>query len=102
MDCTTSASSSTATYSSDCFWPAYNVYSTKRDDDIDPYAWFNMKAKIEELRESWLDVRLAMESKFKLMIVLMTNVFAATFYRRASFSKSGFIGRTAKRRKGRG
>jgi hypothetical protein len=64
--------------------------------------YFRIKEKMAELRDYWPDVRMMIEFKFKLMIALMTNVFAATFYRRASFSKSGFIGRTAKRRKGRG
>ena len=49
----------------------------------------------------WPAIAEVFNLRCQLLISIMTNVFAATFYRRASFSKSGFIGRVAKRRKGR-
>lgn len=39
------------------------------------------------------------EAAFKTMIALMFNIYTASYKRRAMFSKSGFIGQVAKRRK---
>lgn len=38
---------------------------------------------------------------YKLFISLLNNIYPSNYYRKMLFSKSGFIGRTAKKRKGK-
>lgn len=57
--------------------------------------------KRPDAQSLWPAIAEAFNLKCQLLISIMINVFAATFYRRAIFSKSGFVGRVAKRRKGK-
>jgi len=49
----------------------------------------------------WPGIRKAYNLVCLIKIKNISNVFAATFYRRAMFSKSGFVGVVAKQRKGK-
>jgi len=87
---------------------AFESVSTMADSLYDSYKDFydlvfscDCSFKRPSLHDLWPAIAEVFNLKCQLLISIMTNVFAATFYRRAIFSKSGFVGRVAKRRKGK-
>lgn len=48
---------------------------------------------------SWYFIRVRQEAMYRLLIAGMMNIYGATLFRRTAFSKSGFVGRSARRKR---
>ena len=75
----------------------------KKRYDLQPKDWIAEGAfffKRLNYKNSWARVSDWYDHFVRILIVLMVCVFTARFQRRILFSKSGFVGRVAKKRKG--
>ena len=98
-DCNDYDSGTTTTSAMISIRPEPHYSRNKKRYDLQPFDWVFFFRRLN-YENSWVWVSDWYDHFVRILIVLMVCVFTARFQRRILFSKSGFVGRVAKKRKG--